>query len=607
MKVRLKSLPKAGQGGNFPINGTMYPYAGGPAANPYGLITSDTSEDDKNINDSVKPIDEDKANIEAEEGEVLFKGPKGIFKIAGKKHSQGGTPLKVDEGDFIFSDKKSLAINKDEAEAFNLDYRKGGKTNNTPAEILKNEVDLKGYNKFITILNDPNSDPMAKSTAELMLGKMMDKIGQVQYLQEAKKGFPTGLPATAMGTAPVQDPTQADKLQEQGQFAKGGMYRKYDPGGPYSPYLHQPKQFNPQYNFFTPNPETGDINLPVPKPDDRVIPGVTVPASIQNSPAAQNASAQPKIQNNSVNIGYHPNKTEWTGLEQLSAAMPGLTALSMPTYYDQLIQNHTPDVHLDRISNQQDINAIQQQSALGQRELFENMDSKTAAANAGFIRAQELGALDQSHHQTNLANTQIANQETLTNMQNRMQDQAFNLGNIKQTFTNNVRARQFRNEEIANGATQSLNNAQAIQHNLESLDQHIAAANMPFLTNVYYDKNGNVLGQGKFEDLSPEKQKIVAYTGQQGPMALDKNRMPSFTGFGSLDSVGVNQRAMNNGMQYQQQIIEGLNKAMASGDPRAVAYAAKVLSDMFKPNAHGYNPFQEMMSAAFPYMQIPTR
>jgi hypothetical protein len=601
-KVRIKSLPTAAQGGTFPINGAMFPYAGTPSANPYGIISSHTTEEDKNINDSVKPIEPDKANIEAEEGEVLFKGDRGIFKIIGKKHSEGGTPLKVDQGDFIFSDKKDLAITKDEADTFDFTYRKGGKRNNTPAEILKNEVDMKGYNKFLTILNDPKTSTTEKNTASLMLGKMMEKIGQVQYLQEGKKGFPTGLPQTAQGTAPVVDPALQDQQKEQGQFAYGGNY-KMDPGGPFAPYLHTPKPFQPNYSF--------NYNIDVPKPDDQVIPGVTVPTDYnRQAPLEQPtygfkkaSTPQPFIPDQ----GYNPGKTEWSGMEKLSAALPGLTALSMPTYYDMLQQNHTPNVRLDRIDNQQDINAIQQSSRIGQRELFENMDAKTAAGNAGFLRGQELQAIDQSHHQTNVENTQIANQETMVNAQNQMQDQGFNLSNQRQTFTNNVRARQLRNEAIANGATQSFNNASAVQHNLESLDQHMAAANLPFLTNVYYDKQGKVLGQGKWDDLGADKQAQVAYKGQQGPIGLNGNRMPTFTGFGSLDSIGVTSRAMNNGMQYQQQIIQGLTKAMNSGDPRAMAYAAKVMSDMFKPNAHGYNSYQEMMSAMFPFQQIPTR
>jgi hypothetical protein len=581
-KVRIKSLPTAAQGGTFPINGAMFPYAGTPSANPYGIISSHTTEEDKNINDSVKPIEPDEANIEAEEGEVLFKGDRGIFKITGKKHSEGGTPLKVEQGDFIFSDKKDLAITKDEADTFDFKYRKGGKRNNTPAEILKNEVDMKGYNKFLTILNDPKTSTTEKNTAGLMLGKMMEKIGQVQYLQEGKKGFPTGLPQTAQGTAPVIDPALQDQQREQGQFAYGGNY-KMDSGGP----------------------------IKVPKPSDQIIPGVTVPLDYDKTAPLEQPTYGFKIPSTPQPFmpdqGYNPGKTQWNGMEKLSAALPGLTALSMPTYYDMLQQNHTPNIRLDRIDNQQDINAIQQSSRIGQRELFENMDAKTAAGNAGFMRGQELQAIDQSHHQTNVMNTQIANQETMTNAQNQLQDQGFNLSNQKQTFTNNVRARQFRNEAIANGATQSFNNAQAVQRNLESLDQHMAAANLPFLTNVYYDKQGKVLGQGKWDDLSSDKQAQVAYKGQQGPMGLNANRMPTFTGFGSLDSIGVTSRAMNNGMQYQQQIVQTLTKAMNSGDPRSMALAAKVMSDMFKPNAHGYNSYQEMMSAMFPFQQVPIR
>ena len=55
------------------------------------------------------------ANLEAEKGETVVTDlddnmiPE-HYKIGGKKHSQGGTPLNLPAKSFIFSDHKSMAI-----------------------------------------------------------------------------------------------------------------------------------------------------------------------------------------------------------------------------------------------------------------------------------------------------------------------------------------------------------------------------------------------------------------------------------------------------------------------------------------------------------------
>lgn len=227
MKIRITKtpIPQMAHGGPFGYN----PYSGSPGyANPFGNINSQTITDEENINASVKPVDEEDANLEAEKGEILLKFDMGgIFDIKGKRHSQGGTPLKADPGDFIISRDKSLAITKEEKEVF--EFKLGGsykKSKSTPADVLKKEVDLKHYNQLITILKDPLSDNIAKKTAELMLGKYQEKIGQVAYLQEAKKGFPNGLPDFSAGTAPVktEDGSEA-KTEEQMYAQKGGKFK----------------------------------------------------------------------------------------------------------------------------------------------------------------------------------------------------------------------------------------------------------------------------------------------------------------------------------------------------------------------------------------------
>lgn len=183
-------------------------------------ITSNP-EDDK-ITGSVKPVDEDVANIEAEKGEYMTKpGLTGLYKVTGKTHAEGGTPLYAEGGSFIFSNDPKLAFNKNEREAFGF---KGGssssKTKNTPAMVLGREVDPKEYNGFIATLESPDTDKIAKTTAGLMLEKLQQKLGQVAYLQEAKKG--TKPPDFSQGTAPVTQPEFQNIDEKMSEYAYGG-------------------------------------------------------------------------------------------------------------------------------------------------------------------------------------------------------------------------------------------------------------------------------------------------------------------------------------------------------------------------------------------------
>lgn len=217
-KVKITNLPDR-RNGMFQM-----PFAGAIPVSPFGLMKSDKKNLDSTYNDTVKPIDKDKANLEAEAGEVLFKfDAGGIFRVLGNKHSKGGTPLKGDPGDFIFSDDKKLAITKKEAELFDLKYI-GKKADNTPAKVLMKEIDLKKYNKFLDTFNNPDSNPIAKTTAQIMLGKYMEKIGQLGYLQESKKNFPNGLPQFSQGTAPVHSDEIVNAQDQAEMFKYGGSF-----------------------------------------------------------------------------------------------------------------------------------------------------------------------------------------------------------------------------------------------------------------------------------------------------------------------------------------------------------------------------------------------
>jgi hypothetical protein len=195
------------------------------------------------VSKKLKPVPRSKANIEAESGETAWgdldnDGALEHMEIGGKRHSEGGTPLSVPEGTFIFSDTKNMTI-KDEnvLKMFGMGASKKGYT---PAEIAK-KYDI---NKYKAIIEDPSVDQMRKGTAQLMVKTYQKKLAQLALIQEQMKGFPQGIPDVAKKVMPElaqmsqgqpsqgQIPQQQDDQQQpQGQqqlpqnaMAYGGYY-----------------------------------------------------------------------------------------------------------------------------------------------------------------------------------------------------------------------------------------------------------------------------------------------------------------------------------------------------------------------------------------------
>lgn len=178
------------------------------------------------VNSTVKPIDEEDANIEAEAGEVLLQPDGSVFKVLGKPHSKGGTPLNVPDGSFIYSKFKPLSIDKESKELFG--FKEGGKykaSKNTPAELLKREIDIEHHNTLLEVLKSDKHDLLSKTSSQLMLEKNFKKLGRIAYLQEEKKGFPQGLPMHSEGTAPMEPENIEEGEARENQFAMGGRFR----------------------------------------------------------------------------------------------------------------------------------------------------------------------------------------------------------------------------------------------------------------------------------------------------------------------------------------------------------------------------------------------
>ena len=162
---------------------------------------------------TITKVPRDQANLEAEGGEtVLTFDPSGyplFYEIKGPRHSANGVPLNLPDDSFIFSDTKEMII-KDPVilKMFNKSPKKGY----TPADLSKQFLSL---NKYRMTMQDPTSDKVEIKTAELMIKKSIIKLGALALAQEAKKGFPQGIPAVAKQYMEANGITEQDILPDQ--------------------------------------------------------------------------------------------------------------------------------------------------------------------------------------------------------------------------------------------------------------------------------------------------------------------------------------------------------------------------------------------------------
>ncbi|MEY2869897.1 MAG: hypothetical protein RIR01_2399 [Bacteroidota bacterium] len=212
----------------------------------------------QNINTSLKPEERKKSNVEVEKGEVVFtkQDPTNnifeLYNAAGKKHSQGGTPLNLPTGDgktkgssFIYSDKLKVK-DKEVLDFFGFESKK----KLTIADLVRPLVGV--VNESKAILLDKNADKIAKVSAEKNLDNARFKLDAAKLYQESLKGMEdvpdsqsffdkTGLEPDKVFGLSQQD---ADQAHETIQKALGGLIRK-DFGG--DPQVHYYEDEDPTY------------------------------------------------------------------------------------------------------------------------------------------------------------------------------------------------------------------------------------------------------------------------------------------------------------------------------------------------------------------------
>lgn len=168
------------------------------------------------VNQTLKEVPDHEATLEAESGETLLRtmpdGSPAHFNIDGKPHSEGGTKLAGEPGDFIFSQTKAMKMGGSILEHFGKS--KDTKKKYTPADLSKQYK----INEYVAILNDPNSDKLQKKTVQMNIDNGMGKLQDLAFVQEMKKGFPQGLPEIGAS----KEGTVTGKYG--GRFQSGGSY-----------------------------------------------------------------------------------------------------------------------------------------------------------------------------------------------------------------------------------------------------------------------------------------------------------------------------------------------------------------------------------------------
>lgn len=241
--------------------------------NMKGWVYSPSLEKDKEVNTSIKE-NPYYSNVEVEKDEVVLKPDfSALFNVRGKTHKQGGTDVFLENNSFVFSNDPKLSFDKEDHKL--MEFKEGGtkKMQNTPASVLKRNIDLKHYNKMTVNLQDEKKDDITKNSSVKMIEKYMDILGNVAYMQEAKKGFPDGLPFFSQETAPVYNQETKDAIMEQKQFRRGGRI-KAQMGMSVPPWAWKYVKANTQDPSKKTAPSTGVSGVPAISgvPEDKVLP-----------------------------------------------------------------------------------------------------------------------------------------------------------------------------------------------------------------------------------------------------------------------------------------------------------------------------------------------
>lgn len=206
--VRIKKAPRTGEQDDYAL--------------VYNDVMTSESKPKEGVKNTMTAVPRKEASIEVEGGESVIgdinqDGFLELMTFQGKRHYEGGMPVNIPDGSFIFSDTSKLRIKNPELlKYFGMGNNKKGYT---PAQISKKYQ----INEYIDTLKNEDADDIAKKTANEMLKNNTKKLAELAIVQESMKGFENGIPDFAASV-------MAGLQGEQPQMKEGGWLPKYQNG-----------------------------------------------------------------------------------------------------------------------------------------------------------------------------------------------------------------------------------------------------------------------------------------------------------------------------------------------------------------------------------------
>lgn len=212
-------------------------------------------EDDfaSNVKSTEHGVPRGLATIEAEAGEkAVARDGMSILDIKGKKHSQGGTPMDAQPGDYIVSDFIVAPKSMQRAMGFEIESNK--KKDNTWAKVLDSKVKSKDYNKLSAIIQaaaeGKEVDRFELAMAKSKLPVYQDYVGKAilgNELTKMMQGKPYDIPEMAMPAMMKLFPEAAEQIMMQQQMQNAQAQQMQMQG--------QPMQGQPMAKWGMPIPQ----------------------------------------------------------------------------------------------------------------------------------------------------------------------------------------------------------------------------------------------------------------------------------------------------------------------------------------------------------------
>lgn len=244
MKIKITGTPKQkfADGGRRVGDQMGYGLYRGQSVRDFNAFNKVDESDyyDRSLKNTESGIDRSKANIEAEKGEkIIARDGMSIKDIKGKKHSQGGTPLKAEPGSYILSD--FIPADKKLQNAMGFDGIKSKrKGDNTWSKVLDSKVKSKDYNRLSEILQKAAAgkevDRFELATAKNKMPVYADYVSKAvlgNELTKMKMGKPYEIPEMAIPALQKMFPEMAQQMssgeeqqapEQEPMMAYGGSY-----------------------------------------------------------------------------------------------------------------------------------------------------------------------------------------------------------------------------------------------------------------------------------------------------------------------------------------------------------------------------------------------